>query len=235
MQKTFFKTKLNVDSWLKACNRLGIEGNFPPPESIYKSLDCVKSTEDCLDPRTHGLTPAFFAVGWPCNKIPGNTIPTMALVSSDNPEASSWWKQKSNQSELCLLCSVAIAWGTHAGRLTMTITLCGSSMGKRPLAWWRRSLLIKDRGSESKAVWWEAGSSSELGHLLGTRSGNQPHAGKQQGPGDEISESQKVVGSWVRPSWNEKLELSAPSSKAARKSSLRRPRRMFFLFLFLFF
>ena len=163
MHKKFFKTKLNIDSWLKACNRLGIEGNFPPPDSIYKSLDCVKTTEDCLDPRPHCLTTAFFAVGWSCSKIPGNTVPTMTLVSSDNPEASSWWKQKSNQSELCVLYGVTITWGTHAGCLTMTITLCGSSMVERPWAWWRRSLLIKDRGSENKAVWWEAGSLSELG------------------------------------------------------------------------
>ena len=168
----------NIDSWLKACNRLRIEGNFPPPDSIYKSLDCVKTTEDCLDPRPPCLTTAFFAVGWSCSKIPGNTIPTMTLVSSDNPEASSWWKQTSNQSELCVLYGVAIPWGTRAGCLTVTITLCGSSR-KRPWAWWRGDLLVKDRGSEIKAVWWEAGSSSELGRLLGTRSGNQPHAGKQ--------------------------------------------------------
>lgn len=205
MQKKVSKTKLNIDSWLKDCNRFGIEGNFPPPDSIYKSLECVKTTEDCLDPRPHCLTTAFFAVGWSCSKIPGNTVPTMTLVSSDNPEASSWWKQKSNQSEFCILYGVTIAWETHAGCLTMTITLCGSSMVQTPWAWWRHSLLIKDRSSENKAVWWEAGSSSELVCLLGTRSGNQSHAGKQQGPGDEISESQKVVGSWVRPSWNENL------------------------------
>lgn len=53
----------------------------------------------------------------------------------------------------------------------------------------------QDGGSENKAVWQEAGSSSESGHLLGTRAGNQPHAATQQGPGNEISESQEVVGS----------------------------------------
>lgn len=89
-EKVFQNKIERYSSDFKSLQQTRIEGNFPPPESIYRSLDCVKSTEDCLDPRTHGLTPAGFAVGWPCNKIPGNTIPTMTLVSSDNLEASSW-------------------------------------------------------------------------------------------------------------------------------------------------
>lgn len=56
-------------------------------------------------------------------------------------------------------------------------------------------MLNKDRGTENKAMWHEAGGSAEPGRLQGTRAGNQPHAGTPQGPGNEISESQEVVGS----------------------------------------
>lgn len=77
----------------------------------------------------------------------------------------------------------------------MTVTLCRNRRVKRTLEWWRSNLLSKDRGSENKAVWQEAGSSAEPGCLLGTRASNQPHAGTQQGSRNEISESQEGVGS----------------------------------------
>lgn len=60
--------------------------------------------------------------------------------------------------------------------------------GKRKVGWQRSSLVNKDKGSQDKAVWQDAGSSAKPGRLQQSAS-----LGNQQGPGNEISASQKVV------------------------------------------
>lgn len=128
-------------------------------------------------------------------EIPGNTISQVVLISSDNPETSSWWERTCSPKWALLLVLCGTGFGT--GCFTMT-TWCRNGRIRRTLSWWRISLLNKDRDSENKAVWQKVGHSAEPGCLPGTRAGNQPPAGKQQRPGNEISESQGVVGSWVR-------------------------------------
>lgn len=158
MQKKYLKIKFNIDSWLKSCNKLGIEGNLLHLiKGIYKSLECGKTNEDYLDPSPHCITTAFLAVGWSSSKIPGNTIPTIALVSSDNPEGSSWWKHKSNKSELCVLYCMALASGPHPGWLTMMTALYRTSVVKKvggEAVCWPRIEVLRARPWGRKLAFW---------------------------------------------------------------------------------
>lgn len=76
---------------IKICNKLGIEGNFLDLiKGRYKSLECGKRCDAYLDARQHHLIIAFLILAWFRMKIPGNTIYQVVLISSDNPETSSW-------------------------------------------------------------------------------------------------------------------------------------------------
>lgn len=71
-------------------------GGIPPSDKVYLQkqqiflCECGKTNDDYLDSRQHCLMIAFLVLAWSGSKTPAKIV----LMSSDNPETSSWFEHK---------------------------------------------------------------------------------------------------------------------------------------------